>query len=219
MFKSKLQEWCMKKYHQPPTYTTSFLKGDAHSPTWKSVVKVADGTEYSAVVNGSKKKAENKVAKDFLSSIGFTFAEEKDVKDSSSLSPSKIMKMTNICLSKKTYLFVDLENRGDFKSMDVQVCPTDQVIGFVAKGNVTFETMKDRMKLINVHSSRKDAADIGMVVEGTRMMSLEILDTLLVLSNDAFAETWKEVSKKMFPEIDIKTFTNIKSLESFLRKS
>jgi hypothetical protein len=115
-------------------------------------------------------------------------------------------------------LFIDIENRGDIKYCLPNLSPRSQIHGFVANHYDLnqVEKLSEHCQMHIIPSTRKDAADIGIMIEGTKQAMEHKLDKLWLLSKDKFAEAWKEIMMATFPHLDIKIFPTISHLEKYL---
>jgi hypothetical protein len=337
MYKSKLQEVCVKYFEYTPKYNTMRIGGQDHSPKWKCKLTVPNGIQVTKKSTGSKKKIENVVAKEALnklekemggksqvqyeekrhikeiqkntnqdslsanalnsfenksnickykdlSSIPIVKLEKKkmsrshpkllqsisdslfdfdDLKDSnvkpvndltsepfkspksipinfpyiekentcesspspfvlpfpsisrSSFTSSPSIDEQDFMIPPKVVLFIDIENRGDIKYFLPSLFPRTQIHGFVANHYDLnqVESLEEYCQMHIIPSTRKDAADIGIMIEGTKQVIESNLKNLWILSNDKFAETWKEIMTQSFPNLKVKIFPTISHLK------
>jgi hypothetical protein len=219
----------MKTQKILPNYSTSRLAGPAHRPTWKSAVCVGDTQVVVTNIEGTKKEAENAAAKKWLHEKRILVSNPKDYRtsldrDSDLPSPEEwcipkpiFDRKPTFRLPKKTYLFVDLENRGDFRHFPIDLEPKSRVIGFVSENKDPFDLFEDKLTLHRIPSSRKDAADLGMVVQGTEWITQGKIQELWILSADNFAKTWQDILTGTHPDVSCQTFANIQNLVHFIQ--
>ncbi len=69
-WKAQLQDWCQKKYHQPPLYKVISESGPDHSKTF-SISVLINNEDMGSGVGSSKKEAQQNAAEDALTKIEF----------------------------------------------------------------------------------------------------------------------------------------------------
>lgn len=196
--KSDLYIICAKQFKELPQLETKRRGGTDHLPKWKTTITLPNKIVIISSGSGSKIKVENKASSKAVRLIKQTSVKYK--------------------IPHRTHLFIDIENRGDIKNVIHNIYPKNRIHGFVSdryNDSINEQNKKYFDKYCNLHivnSIRKDAADIGMIVEGTRQIQSSNIKELWILTQDSFALTWKEINEPLFPNVEIKTFESVKSL-------
>lgn len=197
-----------------PKYKTERTGGQDHYSLWTSTIIISDGRSFTGNECAGKKAAEVSAASKTLEAIKI-----KDI-------VVQINK-TTITPKSKAVILVDLENKQ--KAIDYFVKKVSsnnvEVIGFYSTGHSVEKSIKvisdPRVSVIEVPSTRKDGADIGLVFyTGVLLCQTKKVRTFVVVSNDHFSDCLADVlnnCKKMGINKNIICYS-VNSMEDALKK-
>ena len=178
-FKGLLQEWHQKQGRDLPKYTTHKIGGPAHKPTFQSSVVVEGGYEFNGQLSYSKRSAENAAAEIAWQSI-------------SQLNQS----VQRLTAPSPTVILIDLENKADCPFEEFKYTNIDLI--FVQSTNSTlYKIVPDQTYLdqhsnvyqLVIDSNKKDAADVLLIMEFTRLLLKGQYQNYILLSQDHVMES------------------------------
>nr|QBK86428.1 MAG: double-stranded RNA binding motif-containing protein [Marseillevirus LCMAC102] len=180
--KNKLQEFFQKNNLPLPEYITSRIGGNAHDPVWVTDVELYNGSLYKGDPQATKKKAELSAATIALSQIH-------------NIECLQNKPLHNFLFKKSIKIFVDIENKPNFIKVFVNKVASEniEIYGFVSKGHpqcLQYSELNDiRFHLFPIPSTRKDGADIGLIMHVGIILQKQSTDTVyIIVSNDHFAD-------------------------------
>lgn len=174
--KNKLQEYLQKRKESIPTYQTKRCGGSSHEPQFKSILTFQTH-RFESELFSRKKEAEQDVAQKALD-----FLEKKN----SYLLPTP--KYTPPKNPSRIILF-DLENCP--KVFGVKFPRDARLIGFTSYSSSIYaqkEKYENIMELRVIKSSIKDAADVALTIDITRLIFEERVNVpITIVTRDHFA--------------------------------
>jgi hypothetical protein len=123
------------------------------------------------------------------------------------------------------FIFIDLENRQTdiFEFFDTVKSQGVTIIGFISHEHVLLPKFRlitdDRFKLVEIPSTRKDAADIGLSLILGHYLTVHKCEICIIISGDHFAKVLEECINHQniyFNSTQSKSFSNIKSAMGYL---
>ena len=222
--KNALQEYFQKLGKPLPKYESVKVGGEDHTPVWQSKVILYDGSSYKGKPAESKSESDSYAAK-FASKRLFGKKSSKFSPQSTHNPPKKssknnlkypslgnfkpskkiTSKKINLKMYERVCLLVDIENQQNaLKILNERFGCIEcfEVYIFISKGNPLISKIKSEcneesffVKIIEVPSTRKDAADVGLSLVAGEMIINDECDIFIILSNDHFADTLAECMK------------------------
>ena len=184
MSKNKLQEYFQKRKLPLPKYY-SYSEGRSHESLWKSTVELYNGSKYTGDPCKSKTLAE-------ASAANIALLDHMDRKD-------KVLISEDIMIS----ILVDIENKPNFvddvlEKIDLNKCNIDLYI-FISEGHHNIGKEWDNNKVFKqvIPSTRKDAADIGMILFTGKLISNNDYDKIIVVTSDHFGIVIEECTSRV----------------------
>ncbi len=168
-FKNKLQEYYQQHQKSVPKYTTRRAGGSEHKPFFYSTV-ACDGKRIKGEYSPTKKGAEQNAAQKAWEMINHK------------TDSPRLMITTNECV----YVMVDMENvdvRPFLKKYNFD--DNISIYGFISEQHPQAHTdFGKNLEVIRVPSSRKDAADVGIIIHATQIALNQNHSYLFIVSND-----------------------------------
>ena len=202
MFKNKLQEYCQRKKLELPIYRTEQLISSAHNPKYKSVstITLPDGTVLSAKgkILRRKKDAEISAAEYLLEKLN------------GHLDKTKL----RFTAKEQVKILIDLENVPLLDFLDTY--KFDNKYTFETFSTCHSTALVNRTKFSNkvqvhtVKSTRRDAADILMVLYVSSLIPSNEKIHMIIVTNDHFFHSLMDCLDELKPE----SFSSYKSVNS-----
>ena len=184
MSRNQLQEWCQKRGHVLPCYTST-QSGSPHKPTWKSsVIIILDGnqSDFFGDECPTKKESEANAASKVLEWITANGIPYEGV-------PSPKVKVTI-----RTAILVDVENMPKLISQLPVFEGPVTIFAFVGKHHHLAEMdYGDEVIKILSPSTRPDGTDTCMQVHTGRFLMENQYDVYLIATRDHFGGTLMEM--------------------------
>lgn len=174
--KNILQEYFQKNRLELPKYKTQRLGGSDHQPVFVSEVILHDGRVFTGTQESNKKAAELNVAQKVLNEIDFK--------------PKKAVSTFN--LKRKVGIFVDLENKPSIveeinDSTDISV----DIFAFASRDHPSLLKLKQteiNCVKVEVPSTRKDGADIGLIMSVGGFLFREDYEDFIIVTSDHYGD-------------------------------
>ncbi len=209
--KNALQEYYQKRRLNTPIYKCSRRGGTDHSPLFKARVTLHDRRVFKAT-GPNKKKAESNAAKKALKYLTnkkslVCIPENTEIKKFSSVISSPLEGRNlwerlhpRLRSTKKTCIFIDLENKHGLVESLVKIVDND-IIAFASTDHPSLLKLKEKFKdssnqvqLVEVPCTRKDGADIGLVLSVG--IFLENYDKMIIVTSDHFVDALADCINK-----------------------
>jgi len=174
--KNRLQEYFQKRQLSLPSYYTVRIGGGDHAPKWKSVVTIADGSQFISDICSTKGGSEISAASKGLMAV--------DIKnEGSALKPILV-------LGQNTALIVDVENLPKFIDELYSLIDSSEnltVYGFIGKHHCLIEK-EFKLGTIKVvsPSTRSDGTDTTIQVYTGLLLAQEKYEKYLIATRDHF---------------------------------
>ena len=232
--KNKLQEYYQKKKLKLPHYRNKKI-GEQQ---WKTILTLCDGTVFDGPICSNKSEADKEaafMAMEYLKTLNRKKYSAKDVsssqkekysaKDVSSSQKEDVedSKPKNVIrLSKKTVIYVDIENQhkaideilGAFKFENLRIFAATNSSG----PKIQTKLDSDIVDLVNLPFSSRDVSDIYIIMLATTHFNQGLFDQYLILSADKFGNTFVDLlgSNKLIWGANCKCFNHVSNLLKYL---
>jgi hypothetical protein len=175
--KNILQEYFQKNNLELPKYKTQRLGGSDHQPVFVSEVTLYDGRVFSGEKEQNKKAAELSAAQKVLNEIDFK--------------PPK-RSVSSFNLKRKVGIFIDLENKPSIveeinNSIDINV----DMFVFASRDHPSLLKLKQTETnciIVEVPSTRRDGADIGLIMSVGGFLFREDYEDFIIVTNDHYGD-------------------------------
>lgn len=186
--KNQLQEYFQKKQLSLPSYSTVRVGGGDHTPEWKSVVTLFDGSRFESDIASTKGGAEISAASKALIGVNINLKTKVSI-----ITSNDITKV----LDRKTALLVDVENLP--KLIDELVSLHNNitnltVYAFIGEHHclIDKELPPGTIKVISP-STRPDGTDTCMQVYVGALLVKESYDEYLIATRDHYGSALVEM--------------------------
>ena len=183
-FKNTLQELYQKQKLPLPKYKTVRLGGEEHKPIFISTITLYDGQIIEGTSENTKKTAELNVAKKVLELVN----------------PPKIIEKRSFNLKRKICLFVDIENKPiiedlldfieDLSKIHIHAFASEDHPSLIKLKELKQTRKKDfeSIEIIEVPTTRKDGADIGLMLFVGGFLFKKMYKDYIIITNDHYGD-------------------------------